>query len=72
MKTNLSVLPGHDRMTPREAASLTLNEIRADEIDDVLIISYTKAGTLRMRSSAMTRAEANWMLDQAKIEALKH
>ena len=70
MKNNLSVLPGHENMTPREVASLTLNEIRADEIDDVLIISYTKTGTLRMRSSAMTRAEANWMLDQAKVEAL--
>ncbi len=69
-ESNLSVLPAHENMTVEEALSMALNENRAGETTDVLILSYTNDGVLRIRSSNMSRAEANWMLDQAKQDTL--
>lgn len=41
------------------------------EYQDVVVIGYDHDGGLVVRSSAMSRWDANWMFDMAKLHALK-
>lgn len=59
----------HDRLTVEEVMALTHRE--SVEYSDVMIIAYHKEkGYLIVRSSNMSDAEANYMIDKAKRHAL--
>lgn len=66
----LTVLPARDDMTVEQALGQVMNESNAGEIREVLIIAVTKEDKIRIRSSKMSRADANWLLDHAKSHAL--
>jgi TATA-box binding protein (TBP) (component of TFIID and TFIIIB) len=62
---NVVELGAHVNMTPEQALRLVLRE----QPTDVLILTY-QDGELVIRSSKMTRADALWMLENAKLHAL--
>ena len=68
----LAVLPAHDKMTVEQALGLCMNEARAGELKDVVILSLTATGDVRVRSSHQSRQQANWLIDQAKMHVLKN
>lgn len=39
-------------------------------LEDMIVIGYDTDGELFIRSTAMTRAEANFMLDRAKLHSI--
>ena len=68
--TNVIALPASESFTP-ELALLSAQEfVRDENLKDVLVIGYDGDGTLLIRSSKMTCAEALFMLEKAKAWAL--
>jgi len=59
------VLPGSTSYTPVQA----LDSAKKFNFSDVMIIGY-EDGDLIIRSSRLSRAEALWMLECAKIHAM--
>lgn len=59
----ISQLPAHERMTVEEA--LTLCARQHADFSDVMILAYSD-NELVVRSSHMSRRDANWMIDAAK------
>jgi len=55
-------LPLSDTYTPEQALSVAQKQ----NLDDVLILGYSKEGTFVLLSSEMNAAESNFMIDQAK------
>ena len=64
--SELTNLPPHTRMSPEECLGLCAR--LAEEYQDVLVIGYDADGDLMIRSSAMSRKDALWML----VEAIEH
>lgn len=58
--SDLVNLPPHDRMTAGECLSMCARW--SDEYQDVIVIGYDEDGELTVRSSAMNRKDALWML----------
>lgn len=63
---DIFMLNPHERMTVQEALEYAAREHA--EFEDVMVIAYDKDGELMVRSSAMSRAEAVFML----LAALDH
>lgn len=57
----------HDNMTVQECLELCARK-HAD-LQDVIVIGYDHSGELVVRSSNMSRRDANWMIDAAKMHA---
>lgn len=55
----------HTNMTVQEC--LEYCSRRHADYSDVLVIGYDADGCLMVRSSAMSRRDANWMIDAAKL-----
>ena len=68
--TKLVQLQPHERMTVKEALTQSLREAELNDLTDVVIIGYDSEGDLVIRNSHMTKGEANWLLDKAKMHAL--
>ena len=68
---NVIALPASTNFTPEQALLSALEFCRTDNLTDVLVIGYDADGVLAIRSSKMTRAEAIFMLEQAKLWSLK-
>lgn len=65
--TEVISLGAHERMTPEEALAVSSRE----NWDHILIIGFQDGEEhLSIRSSAMTREFANWIIDHAKRHAL--
>jgi hypothetical protein len=62
----LTEFPATTTMTVEQA----LNRALRDNLQDVLICGYDSDGDLIVRSSRMNRADANFLLDRAKMHAL--
>ncbi len=69
MSAELYELGANENMSVEEALTLCLREAQHGDIDDVLIICSSDDGT-RIRSSRISRANANWLIDQAKLHTL--
>jgi L-ascorbate metabolism protein UlaG (beta-lactamase superfamily) len=67
MKTQISYLPATTTMTPEQA----LDSAKRLEYKDVLIIGYDDDGELLIRSSRMSRSDALWLLESAKLRTMK-
>lgn len=66
---NITELPAHENMSVEDVLSQMLR--RKDNYTDVLVLAYAKdGGGIVVRSSHMSRAEANFMLDMGKEHAL--
>lgn len=63
---DLVMLNPHDRMTPEECLSHCAMD--HSNFQDVMVIGYDRDGELVVRSSAMSRKDAAWML----LAALDH
>jgi len=59
-------LSPHSFMTPNETLQKTLRE----GFTDVLVLGYDEDGELIIRSSAMKRHDALWMIEKAKLYIL--
>lgn len=60
-------LPASAHFQPEQA----LNQSLKDGFSDVLIVGYDLDGALMIRSSKMSRAEALWLVEQAREWALR-
>ena len=60
------MLNPHERMTPQEALEYCARD--HEEYQDVIVVGYDREGEIMIRSSAMSRAEASFML----LAALDH
>ena len=69
-QTNIEFLPTRTDMTPEEALQLVLTEVRAEGMKQILVVGMSDDDQLIIRSSDMTTAQANWLLDLAKMHAL--
>lgn len=58
--TDLVNLPPHERMTPTECLSLCARD--AANYQEVIVIGSDQDGELLVRSSAMSRKDAVWLL----------
>ena len=65
---DLVLLNPHDRMTAHECLEFCARD-HAD-YQDCIVIGYDQAGVLTVRSSAMTRADATFMLMKALDHAM--
>lgn len=63
--TNLIRLPPSTTMTAQQALDSALVDTKSDHLKDVLIIGYTEEGTLYIRSSRLTCAEAFFLASKA-------
>lgn len=63
--SNVFELGAHERMTPVEALELVMRENPKN-----IIIIYDADETFHMRSSAMSRRDALWLLENAKLYTL--
>lgn len=52
-------------------AEQALHQALTDDLEDVLVIAYAKNGDLVIRSSRMSRAEALWLTERARLWALE-
>jgi hypothetical protein len=59
-------LPASTSFTPEQALLSMLEFARNDNLSDCLLVGYDAAGTLLIRSSRMTRADALFLLEKAK------
>lgn len=66
MTAQVISMGAHERMTPQEALELCAREFA--EWQDVMVIGFDADGDLRVRSSAMSRKDAVFLL----LEALDH
>ena len=66
--SDLVMLGPHDRMTPEECLSHCAMD--HENFGDVMVIGYDKDGDLIVRSSAMRRADALFMLMKAVDHAM--
>ena len=65
--SNVVSMGAHDNMTPEQALTLSARE----DWEKVIIVGFHKADNeLIVRSSAMSRESASWILDHAKLHAL--
>ena len=65
---NIAAFPSPDDMTTPD---LALIEARERGLSSVLILGYTPEGALYIRSSGdVTRQEALWMIETAKMQVL--
>lgn len=48
-----------------------LNQALSENLTDVIVIGYSPEGTLTIRSSRMSRAEALWLAERARLWALE-
>lgn len=64
-KAKVYDMPLSTTFTPEQA----LHSMLKDEPADVLILAYDDTGKLLIRSSRLTRAQALFMLEQAKLHA---
>lgn len=55
---------------PRPTAKTVLRELMAEDVKDVVCIGYYSDGTFLLKSSAMSRQAANWLLDNGKLHVL--
>lgn len=55
----------HTKMTVQECLEYCART--HEEFDAVIVIGYDRDGDLMVRSSGMTRRDANWMIDAAKV-----
>jgi cysteine synthase len=58
--SELTHLPAHERMTPKECLQMSARQ--AEEYADVIVIGYNTDGELTVQSSAMSRKDALWLL----------
>ena len=63
--TNLIRLPPTTTMTAQQALDSAIVDTESDYLKDVLIIGYTDTGTLYIRSSRLTCAEAFFLASKA-------
>lgn len=63
--TNLIRLPATTTMTAQQALDSALVDTEDDHLKDVLICGYTESGTLYIRSSRLTCAEAFFLASKA-------
>lgn len=70
MTNNLVALPGRSDFTVEEALGQVLNEHRECPMQDVVIVGFDADGEVVIRSSATTRADANYLIDCAKMHAM--
>ena len=59
-------LPPSTNFNPEQALSSALQE----KLTDVIVLGYYEDGSLFIRSSRLTVAEANFMIDKAKAYTL--
>lgn len=59
-------------MTVEEALRQVLHENMEMALEDVLILVVDQNGELMIRSSSMNRAQANWLIDKAKMFTLEY
>lgn len=57
--------------TPEQALHDSLNSHAQYPLERVLVIGEYDDGSLFLRSSRLTREQANWLLDRAKHDALR-
>lgn len=67
-QTKIAYLPPSAHFTVKQAVDSVQHSI--DDLQIVLIIGEYKDGDLFIRTSDMTRADANWLIDRAKHHAL--
>lgn len=63
-------MPASVTYTPEQALWSAMTFAQEDNLSDVLVIGYDADGVLLVRSSRMTRAEALFILEQAKSWAM--
>lgn len=63
----ISYLPVSENYTVEQALS---SAMQADMLEDVLIIGWLEDGSLYVRSSHMSRKDALWLVEQARIRTL--
>ena len=67
MSAKIVSLGAHDRMTPEETLALVSRE----QWDSVLVCGFHSGSTaLVIRSSAMSREEALWLVEHTKLAVL--
>ena len=67
--TNLVRLPPTTTMTAQQALESALVDAEDNHLTDVLICGYTEGGSLYIRSSRLTCAEAFFMASKAALWA---
>ena len=67
--TNLIRLPPATTMTAQQALESALVDAEANHLTDVLICGYDEGGSLYIRSSRLTCAEAFFMANKAALWA---
>ncbi len=66
MTADVFQLSAHTKMTPEQALSYCITE----QLQDVIIIGYDTDGEFVVRSSAMDRKEALWLLECARAHTV--
>lgn len=67
--TNLIRLPPTTTMTAEQALQSALVDAESNHLTDVLIIGYSEEGSLYVRSSRLTCAEAFFLANKAALWA---
>lgn len=65
MPAEVIELGAHDNMSPAEC--LDYVHRRAADYQDVLVIGYDEEGSLLINSSHLSKEQANWLIDAAKM-----
>lgn len=68
--SNIELVPSRDDFTPEEALGYCINENRRFPYKRVIVVAIDCDNDVVIRSSDMSRAEANWLVDMVKLHAL--
>jgi len=60
----------HTRLTVEDVLALVKREFDAGNISNIVVAGERPGGKVFVRTSKMTRSDANWILDKAKLHSL--
>lgn len=68
---NVVSFPATNTMTPHQALSSALLFADNDNLKEVFVVGFDGDGDLLVRSSRMTRRDALWLIEQARLYILE-